>query len=311
MDLSLTVLNQVLVMFALIAIGYFCFKIKLIDDSGKQQLTNLLLFVVNPMVVINAYQIDFNPQLANNLLIAFGLAVFSHILAMGIAYLFIQGKNNQHRASIERFSVIYTNCGFMALPLINALFGNEGVFYASAYVTIFNLLSWTHGYVTMSGKADKKAMLKSLVSPVVVSVFVGIIMFYLNLKLPFVLATTVSAMASLNTPLAMVVTGVSLAQTKILSAFKTLRCYYIVFLMNVLVPLCAMIIYLFLPLDSNLLIVNLVSTACPCAVTTLLFASKFDRDSAYASKLLTLSNVTCIVTIPGIIFLYQILSKLI
>jgi predicted permease len=309
MNLSLTVLNQVLVMFALMAIGYLCYKIKLVDDKGKQQLTDILLMVVNPLVVINAFQIEFDVKLAQNLLIAFGLAVFSHALAMAIAYLFIRGKNNPSQTPIERFGIIYTNCGFMAFPLIQALFGNEGLFYASAYVTIFNLLSWTHGYIIMSGKADKKAMLKSFLSPVVIAVFVGVCMFFLKIKLPYVLATTVSSMAALNTPVAMLVTGINLAQTKILDAFRSIRCYYVVFLMNILVPLCAMGIYLFLPVDKNLLVVNLVSTACPCAVTTLLFASKFNRDQAYATNLLTLSNVTCIITIPSIIFLYQTLSQ--
>lgn len=311
MSLPFTVLHQVLVMFILMLVGALCFKTKLINDEGKIQLTSLLLYVVNPMVVINAYAIPFDERLAKNLLIAFGLAVVSHALGMAIAYLFIRKKYNSDRAPVERFSIIYTNCGFMAFPLISALFGNEGLFYASAYITIFNLLSWTHGYITMSGKADKKAVLKAFVSPVIISLVFGIAIFFLKIELPAILSDSVSFLATLNTPLAMIVTGISLAQIDIISAFKSFRCYYVVFLMNIAVPLFAIAIYLFLPVDQNLIVVNLIATACPCAVTTLLFATKFDREPEYATKLLTLANVTCIITIPLVIFLYQYLNQII
>lgn len=309
MSLSITVLNQVLVMFFLMLVGALCFKLKLVNDDGKKQMTSLLLFVVNPMVVINAYQSPFDSQLAKNLFIAFGLAVVSHLISMAIAYIFIRKKGNELRAPIERFSIIYTNCGFMAFPLINALYGQEGLFYASAYITIFNLLSWTHGFTMISGKSSKKEFAKSLTSPVIISVAVGIIIFFAKITLPTVLSQGIEFIASLNTPLAMLVSGISLAQINILSAFSKARSYYIVFLMNILVPIIALSVYLFIPIDQKLIIVNLVATACPCAVTTLLFATRFNRAPDYAAKLLTLANVSCIITIPAIIFLYQLLKQ--
>lgn len=310
MSLSLTVLNQVLVMFILMLVGALCFKTKLVNEQGKHQLTSLLLYVVNPMVIVSAYDMPFDEKLANKLLLAFGLAIISHLLGMAISYLFIRKKYNEERAPIERFSIIYTNCGFMAFPLINALYGSEGLFYASAYITIFNLLSWTHGFIMISGKADKKAILKSFVSPVIIAVIFGIAIFFLRIELPSILSNSISYLATLNTPIAMIVTGISLAQINIFSVFKSLRCYYVVFLMNIVVPLFAIAIYLFLPIDQNLIIVNLIATACPCAVTTLLFSTKFNRDPEYATKLLTLANISCIITIPSVIFLYQFLSQL-
>lgn len=310
MSLSITVLSQVSVMFVLMLVGVIAYKFKLINTEGSNQMTGLLLYIVSPLVVINAFQTPFEPRLAKNLLIAFALGIASHLIGMAIAYLFIRTKNNTERAPIERFSIIYSNCGFMALPLVQALFGNEGVFYASAYMTIFNLLSWTHGYMTLSGKTDKQAVKKALFSPVVISVAIGVILFFAQIKLPSVLASSVAFVASLNTPVAMIVTGVSLAQSNILKAFKTLRCYYVILLMNLVVPLVAMLIYLFLPVEQNLILVNLVSTACPCAVTTLLFSTRFGRDVPYATSLLTLANVSCIITIPFIVFLYQLLQNL-
>lgn len=315
MELSLTVLNQVLVMFVLMLIGYISFKTKLANDTGNKQMTNILLYVVSPLVIIDAYQMKYEEQLAKNLLIAFALGVVSHLIAIGISYLLVRKKGNEQNAPIERFAVIYSNCGFMALPLVSALFGSEGVFYASAYMTVFNLLSWTHGYIIMSKgnkTSSEKVSMKSVVfSPVLISVAFGLLIFFLKIPMPAVIKTSVSYIASLNTPLAMLVTGISLAQTNIFSAFRELRCYYVMLLGSIVVPMCAMTLYLFLPLPQMLILVNLVSTACPCAVTTLLFSTKFGLNSAYASKLLTLSNIASIVTIPTIVFLYQSLSSII
>lgn len=311
MELALTVLNQVLVMFVLIVIGAGCFKLKIINQQTSAQLTTLLLYIVNPLVIINSYNMPFDKTLAKNLIIAFGLGVISHLLAMVIAYIFVRVKDDKGKVAIERFSVIYTNCGFMALPLINALFGSEGVFYASAYMTVFNLLSWTHGYMMMAGKVDKAAFKKAFLSPVVISVFVGLIIFFAQIRLPLVIGDSVRHIALLNTPIAMIVTGVSLASGNVLKAFTSLRYYYVVFVSNVLVPLAAIAIYLFLPIAPNIIMVNLVAIACPCAVTTLLFTTKLGKDVAHATNILTLSNVTCVVTIPLIIFLYQALLTLV
>lgn len=311
MELSLTLLNQVLVMFILIIVGYIAFKTKLVNITGNKQMTNLLLYIVAPLVIIDAYQMEYNQTLASNLLIAFLLGIASHIIAIIISVIFVKKKSNEQKYAIERFAIIYSNCGFMALPLVSALFGSEGVFYASAYMTVFNILSWTHGYILMSGKADKKTLKSAFLSPVILSVGVGLLIFFLRIPVPSVLKTSISYVASLNTPVAMIVTGVSLAQTNILSSFKQIRCYYIMFLSCILVPIIAACIYVFLPLPNDIVLINLISTACPCAVTTILFATKFELDSSYASKILTLSNITSIVTIPLIVFLYQMLSNII
>ena len=298
-------------MFVMIAIGYIAFKAKLVNDLGNRQMTNLLLYVISPLVIIDAYQMEYNDTLATNLLIAFGLAIISHLIAILISTLFIKKKGNEQKAPIERFAIVYSNCGFMALPLVSALFGSEGVFYASAYMTIFNLLSWSHGYILMAGKADKDTIKKIVFSPVILSVGAGLLIFFLQIPIPSVFTSSFSFMAGVNTPLAMVITGVSLAQNNILAAFKQIRCYYVMVLSCIIVPITAMCVYLFLPLPTNIILVNLVSTACPCAVTTILFSTKFELDSAYATQIFTLCTLTSVVTIPLIVLLYQSLATLV
>lgn len=311
MELSFTIASQVAVMFLLIIIGFISRKIGMTSDNGRKDMTNLLLYFVMPIVIINAYNVEYTPEIAVNLGYAFLLGVISHLIAIGASYLFVRKKGENGRRSIERFAVIYSNCGFMAIPLIQALFQSEGVFYASTYMLVFQVLSWTHGYIMMAGKTDKQTVKSAFLSPVIFSVIIGLIIFFGRISLPDIISTTFTHMAALNTPVAMLVTGITLAQTDILASFKQPRCYYITALSCLVVPLIAAVIYLFVPIDRTVIIANLISLSCPPAVLTLLFPAKFGLDEKYAAQLLTISNICCIFTIPIVVSIYQALSRLI
>ena len=128
MELAANVFNQVLIMFLLIAVGIFCYRIKLISKHGNRQLSNFLLSVVTPALIVNSYQKPFDAALAQGLLWAFLLAGISHLIGIAAAYLLLRGKPGDPRLPLERFAAIYSNCGFMAIPLISAVLGGDGVF---------------------------------------------------------------------------------------------------------------------------------------------------------------------------------------
>lgn len=86
--------------------------------------------------------------------------------------------------AVERVSSIYSNCAFMCIPLINGIYGSEGVLYLTAYLTFFNVLIWTHGLMTMKGERDFSSLVKALISPSVIAVVVGLICYLTNVRLP-------------------------------------------------------------------------------------------------------------------------------
>lgn len=306
MEFSLVVLNQVIVMLLLMSVGGLCFKLKLVSAEANKNITNIVLYIVSPMVILNSFLSPFKKDKALLLGYAFLLAIISHVIAIAVSYIFLRKKSE--RLPIERFAVIYSNCGFMAFPLIEALFGAEGIFFASAYITVFNLLSWTHGFLMISGKTDKKSIAKAFYSPVVISVAVGLIIYFIGIPVPNVLKETVRQLSLLNTPLAMLVTGINLAQSDIIAAFKKLRSYYIVLLKSLVIPLAAALLYSFLPLPKDIILINLIATACPTAVTSVLFSDKCGKDYKYASSLVTITTVLSVITIPAIVFVAGLLQ---
>ena len=296
---------QLMKMFLLVVVGYVCFQRNLITHEGTKSLSNLLLYVVNPMMIVHSFSTGYTDELLEGFLWAFALAFLSMSVAILVSHFLISNKRPSYE--IERFACVYPNCGFMGIPLAMSLFGSTGVLYISAYVAVFNLLSWTHGYALMTGKMDRRTIRKGILSPAVIAVIVGLIIFLGDISLPVILSDTIDYLSCMNTALAMLIAGSSLAESDLLSALKNKNIYFIAVIRLFLLPAIMACIFHFLPLDRTVLITILVSSACPTATTITLFALRFDKNHQYASEIFAFSTVFSMVTIPIIMLLADVL----
>jgi len=288
-------------MFILIITGIICFKTSVITKDGNKELSKMVLSVVNPIVIFMAYyQQDYNSQLVKNLLLSFGLSILSFAVLIAGAYILIPAKTAN--SEIERFSTIYSNCGFMGIPLIQALCGSTGVFYLTAYLTVFNFLIWTHGIILLSGERNFKNILKVLYSPVILSIVLGIIMFFLQIKIPSVLSESLGFIADLNTPLAMIVSGVTMADTNIIQLIKKKRIYYTSFLKLFLFPAILVIIFAIIPnIDSVVRMTIIIAASAPSAAMCTLQCIRLGKDSLYASEIFAFTTVISIASLPLVV----------
>lgn len=306
MSITISLFKQVLIILLLISLGYLSYKTKIITKQGNKQLSNLILLVVTPCVILNSYQIEYKPQLVNGLLISILMAFISHIIGIIIAKCFIRNDKDSNKP-IEHFSLIYSNCGFMALPLIGSIFGNLGIFYATAYITIFNIFTWTHGVILLSQDKQKINIKKLVVSPAIISILVGLILFFMQIKLPFVISKTVEYMSSLNTPLAMLVVGVYIAQVNLKEIFTTLRFYYLSFLKLFLIPFLMLLILKIFKLNDTLALTNLIAISCPTAGSTLLFATRYKHNPSHASQIITATTLISVISLPILVYIYNLI----
>ena len=151
----LLIFEQLLKMFFILLLAFICYKIRLVDQNGNKTVSNLLLLVVNPILIITVYQTDYDAELVRGLLLAFAAAAATHALGIIISTVLIRPGSGPD-FSIERFNAIYSNCGFIGIPLIGSVLGDTGVFYLTAYMVMFNLFSWTHGVTLMEKKFTPK-----------------------------------------------------------------------------------------------------------------------------------------------------------
>lgn len=304
MGILSTVSVQVGIMFLLMAVGFICYKIGMISNQTGEQLSEILLMVVIPAVIIDAFQIEFNKQMAKGLAISFFLAVIAHFVGIFIAKIFISKKNKNYK--VQRITSIYGNAGFMGIPLISAILPENGVFYASTFIAVLNIFIWTHGIMLMDGKVKAKEALKALKSPPIISILIGIPLFLASIKLPQIIGSTISYIANLNTALAMFVTGIYIAKTNLLNAFADKKIYKISFLKLILQPLVMIIIFMFLNVSNEyktIMIANIIATGCPTATATLLLANRYKASPEYASKIIATTTLYSVITLPVIIFI--------
>ena len=289
-------------MFLLIAVGYICDKAGLVTKRGIKQMTDIVLLIVSPAVIIQSYNQEFDPTLAKNLGIAFIFAVISHA-GMILLSRFLFSKKNPGKYHINRVCSIYTNSGFMGIPLVMSVLGSEGVFYVSAFLALFNITLWTQGVAAIRGRRDEPVKPKELakqllLNPGVIGILIGFLIFFTPISLPDALGQAVGHIANLNTPLAMIIIGTYIARANILRALKEWRIYYTSFVRLILFPLLMIPVYLFIPSAPLVYLSNFIAMACPTAAATSMLAAKYGGDALYASKIIAISTVLSVITIP-------------
>lgn len=305
MELGIIALRKMIVMFIILIAGVIAFKTKLVTKEGNSALSNVLLLIVNPLVIFMGFQMEFTHELFIRLWISIGFAVISHIIAIIISYIFIRKKVKDYE--IERISAIYSNCGFIGIPIINALFGQEGVFYLASYIAVFNILLWTQGYMLMTGKTDKKVIIKGIFSPCVIAAILGIICFCFKIQLFKEASEAFDHICDMNTPLAMIIAGITMAQSEVLKALKNKRLYFVCLLKLLLIPIvCAFVLKLF-KADNILTMTSIIEIACPVGASGTMFAIRYKRNAVYASELYVISTLFSAISLPVIIALAGIM----
>lgn len=298
------IFEQLLKMFFILLLAFFCYKIKLIDQNGNKNISNLLLMIVNPILIITVYQTEYNGELVKGLLMAFAAATAAHILGIIISTILIRSKNSSD-CCIERFSAMYSNCGFIGIPLISSVLGDTGVFYLTAYMVMFNLFSWTHGVMLMENRFSLKNLKDGLLSPMFIATLIAVILFFLRIEIPPVLLDSMNYIADMNTPLAMMVAGFSVAQADIGQMCRNLRIYFVSAIKLIIFPLCVIPVLIIFNLPENVSMPVLIAAACPAAATGTVMAIRYKQNYTYASEIFALSTVLSVITIPVLVLIAE------
>lgn len=300
MQSALVIAYQTIIMFILLAVGYFLYRGKLLGDDATQQLSNIAISIVNPIVIFNAYQREFVPEMMRGLIFALILGFFAQGILVLSGIIIVRKTHSDFE--VERFAIGYSNCAFMGIPLVEATFGAEGVFYLTAFITAFNVFMWTHGVILMSGrKLSGRGLLQIAFSPAILAIILGLVCFFTGFRLPEIVQTPLNYLGSMNTPLAMLVSGATIAKSGLLEAFKSRRVYLIQAFKLVIVP--TLLTVLLVPTEifsvpPVIVQTILIAAAAPTASATIMFAYKYNRNAEAASHHFALSTVLGILTMP-------------
>lgn len=330
------------ILFVMLIPGIILKKCKLVPDGFGKGISNLVLYVAQPLLIVSAY-INCSSRFADiwvNVLVVFILSVVAHVLFSAVSMpLFKKSPDSQRR--MLRFATIFANAAFMGIPLIEAISGAEAAIYASIYNITFNLFLWTLGVHLCTheegsdhdgdGDADlddaiislKKttksegSLMKVLLHPVTLASVIGFILLASgantaivntldsaepNVAIDFIVRC-LNMLKALVAPLSMIIIGLRLAEIDFGGMWRDLNMYKFLALRHLILPLTLVGIIKLLcligvPISDTATVVTVILAATPAASSATMFAEKYDCDAAYVSRLVAVSTVLCIVTMP-------------
>jgi len=300
LDCLLIVAQQVGILFALMAVGFACNRTKLLSEPVVRGMVDLLMLVVTPCLIVHAFERPFEPRLLAGLGWALGAALGAH--ALGILASFCVRDRDKRRECVLRYAVIFSNAGFMGIPLEHAILGNDGVFYGAVYVTVFNLVCWSYGLVVMAGSLKDVRVRTLFVNPGSIGIACGLPFFLFSCRLPAVLDEPLRMIADLNTPVAMIVIGWYLAAASFRPALACSGTYLAGFLRLGVIP-CAVLgaLWLCRPLEPSMAVATVVAASAPVAALTTMFAARYERDVPVSVGLVSISTLLSILTMPPLV----------
>ena len=301
--------QQVLVLFVLIAVGFICGKNGILTDSASKHLTDIVLYVVTPCVMITAFQREFSFELLGKIFTASFCAVLIIAGSILLAKLLLRDKD-ESRKKVLQFAVIFSNCGFMSLPLQKAILGDDGWFYGSIFVAVFNIFVWTYGLVVMSGDKKQLSIKKLAFNPGIVGVVAAIILFVCNINLPFIISKPIEYLSDLNTPIPMLVIGFYLSQANFKKAFSDRGAYLAMAVRLLIIPIIATFAMALFRLDSAIIVAFIIASSAPTAATTTMFAAKYNRDVELSVSLVASTTLVSIATMPLVVALAQTVTQI-
>ncbi len=299
--------TQVSIMFALIALGWVAFRLRWIGTETLSGMTNLLLFIVSPAVIVLAFQRDFAPDRLQTIGLVFAIDLLSFALTIAVAKALFSRRlvPDAARRVVLRFGTIYSNAGFIGIPLAKAILGDDGVFYAVAYIAAFTIFVWTHGAAQFGadGQPPGQALRKVLINPNIVAIVVAFAFFLLSVRLPSPVTDVLGYLAAMNTPLSMIVIGVTLAEFSLRTVFTDGLVWLGALARNLVVPLLFVLLLWPIPVDPMARMAMMISISAPVGATVVIFSVKHGRDTQFATRLLCLSTLLSVLTLPSMLVL--------
>ncbi len=292
--LAVILLKQIAVMAILTALGLVLCKLKMLSEQTTKELGAVLVKAVIPCVLFRAFvTVPYSPETARSLLIAFGYSFLTYVITLGIAYL-IYGTRDR----MNNFGASFCNAGFMGVPLVQAVAGDTGVFYLATSMALLNLFQWTFGVSAMVGRKNSFSLKLIFANPMMVSVILGMIFFFLRIPVPEVLMTSLGSIAAIFTPVAMILLGSYMARVSWneMFALRPLLCSLVRLL---LIPLITIAVTMVLPKTyRSVYMPILLASFTPIGVNICIYAQQHDQDYAYSVILVCLSTILSVATVP-------------
>ena len=308
MHISILLMEQIIQLFLMIFMGFLIVKAKLLNSEDSNILSIIVLYLIIPCVIINAFQVDYTPQTVKGLLIALAGSVMTQVILLIIVS--ILGKVF-HLNEVEVASIYYSNSGNLIVPIVMFILGKEWVLYGCVFMSVQLVFIWTHCKKIISRESTYDWR-KIVLNINMISIAIGIVLFLTRIHLPAIINNTLSAVGSMIGPASMIVTGMLFAGMDFKQIFANKRVYFVSFFRLIIVPVIALFLIkcsqlsTFSSNGNKLMLIVFLAIITPSASTVTQMCQVYENDSQYASAINVVTTLLAIVTMPLMVMLFQI-----
>lgn len=298
MDLALLTLEQVAELFLMILAGYVCVKTGAVKMEGKRFFSDLMMSLTVPAMMLHSYMRGFDEKVLSNLIAVLGWSVLGFVLAFAVTFL-LTGRMKGKDMPMVRCACVFSNAAYMGFPLIQALFGSEGMLYASAFVTVLNLFLWSIQYSLLTGKVKLKEVAHTLLTmPTMIAILIGLCIYLCRIPVPALFSETLDMLGSMTSPLSMLVTGMIIAGIDVKKQLHDKRIAWIILIRMFLVPAVCCASFYVLGAGGMAAAVILILLSGPSASVTTVFAVQFGYDEDMTAGAVVVTTFLSIFTLP-------------
>lgn len=298
------ILKSVISLFLIILVGFYGSKKKIITVELNKGLIDLLLNIALPIMVVSSFMFTFDDSIKSNVFKAFYYSFAAYLIMIAFSYLLTIPVKCDKRLIIH-FANVFTNTGYIGFPVLNAIFGPEGVVYGSIFNMFFVIFVWTYGINIFRGKIQKEYLkqeiIKAILNPSVIAVVVGVVILIFNLKIPDILMQSINSIGSMTGPLSMIIVGASLSNVRLGNNLLNWKIYYGIVTRLILIPA---ILYVFsLLIGDNSIVADsvIIIASMPAATMTSIFAESYEKEKDFATITVLATTLLSIFTIPLLI----------
>lgn len=319
-NLVFPLVSKILSLLVLVGAGVVLVKTKMLKKEDSVALSKISVFLLSPCVIVSSFSMKVDGKAGQSLLLCFFYAILANFLFLFLGTLL---RKPLHLSPVEEMSLEYTNCGNFVLPIVASVLGEEYLLYVSAYITVYNLLVWTHGIHLFQGKAEQtkeerskeNAFLKILFNPNILAILFGAFLFFTKISLPAPISLAISDLGKMIGPISMLITGIILGSM----SFKKILSYRRIYMVTAFRLLFFPFIYLLLIsvlsridgfLDNPVLfLVTFLSAMAPAAANVSQFAILYGKEEEYASCINIFTTLCTIFSVPVLVYLSGMILK--
>lgn len=300
MEIS-AIMDSVLSLFIMILVGVYGSKRNIITQKINKGLTDILIQIALPFMIVTSFIFTYDDNIKFNVLNTFYYSFIAYIIVTVISSLLLFPVRNDKK-TILHFANVFTNTGYVGFPILNSLYGAEGVIYGSIFNMFFVIFVWTYGLMLFKGYLRKeelnKEIKKMLLNPSIIAVFIGIMIMIFDIQLPNFLSSSIKGIGNITGPLSMIIIGVILSNVKIGNHLKDWTMYYGIITKLVIIPVIIYLISILLVDRSKAVNTVIIMTAMPASAMTSIFAESFNKEKEYAAILVSITTLLSLITVP-------------